>query len=103
MTERGVVSTNGARLTARLGRDMGFGEGGGREEEMASGSDSDTFIGGGVRERFQRRRHLQGGEAARMAMGRWRCLREGECSLREDRTVVSADNKEPRTKTKDKK
>jgi len=42
MTERGVVSTSGAWLTAHLGRDMGFGEGGGGEEEMASGSGLDT-------------------------------------------------------------
>jgi len=74
MTERGVVSTSGARLTAHLGRDMGFGKGGGGEEEMASGSGSDTSTGGGVRERFRRRRRLQGGEAAHMAIGR-------QCSL----------------------
>jgi len=82
---------------------MGFGEGSGGEEEMASGSGSDTSTREGVRECFRRRRCLRGGEAARMAMG-WRCcLREGECRLRRDRMVVSADNKEPRTKTKDKK
>ena len=101
--ERGVVSTSGARLTARLGRETGFGEGGGGEEETASGSGSDTSTGGGVRECFRRRRRLRGGEAARMAVGRRRCLREGECRLREGRMVASADNKEPRTKTKDKK
>jgi len=103
MTERGVVSTSGARLTVRLGRDTGFEEGGGREEEMASGSGSDTSTEESVREHFWQRRHLQGSEAAHMAIGRRRCLREGECRLREGRTVVSADNKEPRTKTKDKK
>jgi len=103
MTERGVVSTSEAQLTAHLGRDMGFGEDGGGEEEMASGSGLDTSTEGGVRERFRRRQRLQGGEAARMAIGRRRCLREGQCRLREGQTVVSADNKEPRTKTKDKK
>jgi len=82
---------------------MGFGEGRSREEEMASGSGSNTSTREGVRERFRRRRRLRGGEAAHIAMGQRHCLREGECRLREDRTVVSADNKEPRTKTKDKK
>jgi len=103
MTERGVVATIGAQLTAHLGRDTGFGEGHSREEEMASGSGSDTSTRGGVRERFRQRRRLRGGEAACMAMGQRRCLREGECRLREDQTVILADNKEPRTKTKDKK
>jgi len=92
MTERGVVSTNRARLTARLGRDTGFREGGGGEEEMASGSDSDTSTGEGVRECFQQRRRLRGGEAACMAMDRQCCLREGECRLREGQTVVSVTN-----------
>jgi len=64
MTEQGVVSTNGARLTARLGRDTGFGEGGGEKEEMVSGSGSDISTGGGVRERFWQRRCLRGGKAA---------------------------------------
>jgi len=86
-----------------LGQDTGFGEGGGGEEEMASGSGLDTFAGGGVRERFWQRQRLRGGEAVRMAMGWRHCLQEGECRLREGQTVVSADNKEPRTKTKDKK
>jgi len=86
-----------------LGQDTGFGEGGGGEEEMASGSGLDTSTGGGVRERFRQRQRLRGGEVACMAMGWWHCLQEGECRLREGRTVVSADNKEPRTKTKDKK
>jgi len=37
---------------------MGFGDDGGGEEKMASGSGSDTSTGEGVGKRFQRRRCL---------------------------------------------